>query len=215
MPPDSMLLASVTSLDQTSNCHLRKPSTPQWTRPVWIPTRMLTFTPVTSRTKLYSKKVNKCSNQFAITLRKWNWHVSPKHNFRPIAVESTIVRAKYTSGYNDNSETLSMMMMTNHKLYLDIILEWNISNTLAIFCFVLFRFDPESLSQIVVFFWNKNLDFWLDPNALFNCDKFNHHTFEKYGKHFLLCLLLNGYGVLYIFTHTHNYLYMHVYSYLQ
>ena len=33
-PPASILLASVTSLDQTSNCHLRNPRTPQWTRPV-------------------------------------------------------------------------------------------------------------------------------------------------------------------------------------
>jgi len=51
-PPDSMWLASVTSFDQTSNCHLRSPRTPHKTRPVWIPTRILTFTPVTSRTSL-------------------------------------------------------------------------------------------------------------------------------------------------------------------
>lgn len=53
MPPLSMLLARVTSLDHTSNCHLRRPSTPQWTRPVWMPTRILTFTPITSRTNLH------------------------------------------------------------------------------------------------------------------------------------------------------------------
>lgn len=40
-----MWLARVTSLDQTSNCHLRSPRTPQCTRPLWIPTRMFTFTP--------------------------------------------------------------------------------------------------------------------------------------------------------------------------
>lgn len=52
MPPLSMWLASVTSLDQTSNCHLTRPSTPQCTRPVWMPTRMFTFTAITSRTRL-------------------------------------------------------------------------------------------------------------------------------------------------------------------
>lgn len=51
-PPASIWLASVTSLDQTSNCHLRRPSTPQWTRPLWMPTRMFTLTPVTSLTSL-------------------------------------------------------------------------------------------------------------------------------------------------------------------
>lgn len=52
LPPASMWLARVTSLDQTSNCHLRSPRTPQCTRPLWMPTRMFTFTPVTSRTSL-------------------------------------------------------------------------------------------------------------------------------------------------------------------
>lgn len=54
-PPASIWLASVTSLDQTSNCHLRRPSTPQCTRPLCMPTRMFTFTPVTSRTNLQSR----------------------------------------------------------------------------------------------------------------------------------------------------------------
>lgn len=40
MPPDSMWLASVTSYDHTSNCHLRRPSTPHRTEPEWIPMRM-------------------------------------------------------------------------------------------------------------------------------------------------------------------------------
>lgn len=53
-PPASIWLASVTSLDQTSNCHLRSPRTPQWTRPLWIPTLMFTLTPVTSLTSLQS-----------------------------------------------------------------------------------------------------------------------------------------------------------------
>lgn len=52
MPPLSMWFASVTSLDHTSNCHLTRPSTPQCTRPVWMPTRMFTFTAITSRTSL-------------------------------------------------------------------------------------------------------------------------------------------------------------------
>lgn len=52
-PPASIWLASVTSLDQTSNCHFRRPSTPQCTRPLCMPTRMFTFTPVTSRTNLH------------------------------------------------------------------------------------------------------------------------------------------------------------------
>ena len=40
MPPDSMWLASVTSYDHTSNCHLRRPSTPHRTEPEWIPMRI-------------------------------------------------------------------------------------------------------------------------------------------------------------------------------
>ena len=40
MPPDSMWLANVTSYDHTSNCHLRRPSTPHRTEPEWIPMRM-------------------------------------------------------------------------------------------------------------------------------------------------------------------------------
>lgn len=59
IPPLSMWLASVTSLDQTSNCHLTRPKTPQCTRPVWMPTRMFTFTAITSRTSLQK-------NQFAL-----------------------------------------------------------------------------------------------------------------------------------------------------
>lgn len=51
-PPASIWFARVTSLDQTSNCHFLSPSTPQCTLPLWIPTRMFTFTPVTSRTSL-------------------------------------------------------------------------------------------------------------------------------------------------------------------
>ncbi|KAG7253618.1 hypothetical protein CRUP_027259 [Coryphaenoides rupestris] len=45
LPPASMWLASVTSLDHTSNCHFLRPSTPQCTRPLWMPTRMFTLTP--------------------------------------------------------------------------------------------------------------------------------------------------------------------------
>lgn len=52
MPPDSMWLASVTSSLQTSNCHLRSPSTPHSTLPVWMPMRMSTLNPVASLTNL-------------------------------------------------------------------------------------------------------------------------------------------------------------------
>ena len=45
-----MLLASVTSFDQTSNCHLRKPSTPQCTLPLWIPTDHCGLTTLTTTT---------------------------------------------------------------------------------------------------------------------------------------------------------------------
>lgn len=34
LPPASIWLASVTSLDQTSNCHFLRPRTPQCTRPL-------------------------------------------------------------------------------------------------------------------------------------------------------------------------------------
>lgn len=51
-PPLSMWLARVTSSLQTSNCHLRRPRTPQSTLPVCMPIRMSTFMPVASRTCL-------------------------------------------------------------------------------------------------------------------------------------------------------------------
>jgi len=51
-PPASMWLASVTSCDHTSYCHLRRPITPHRTFPEWTPTRMLMSTPVASRTFL-------------------------------------------------------------------------------------------------------------------------------------------------------------------
>lgn len=57
IPPASMLLAKVTSLDHTSNCHFRNPKTPQCTLPEWIPTLIFsTSTPVTSRTRLRVEK---------------------------------------------------------------------------------------------------------------------------------------------------------------
>ena len=54
-PPASILLASVTSFDQTSYCHFRRPRTPQRTRPVWMPTRMFSWTSVASTTELKMK----------------------------------------------------------------------------------------------------------------------------------------------------------------
>lgn len=57
-PPDSMWLARVTSLDQTSNCHFRRPRTPQSTRPVWMPTRMFRMTSVASTTVLFEIEGN-------------------------------------------------------------------------------------------------------------------------------------------------------------
>ena len=53
IPPDSILLASVTSFDQASNCHFFCPRTPANTAPVWMPTRMSKLlTPVWCRTLL-------------------------------------------------------------------------------------------------------------------------------------------------------------------
>lgn len=63
-PPASIMLARVTSLDQTSNCHFLRPSTPQCTRPVWIPTRMFTSVPVTFRINL--KKTRKQTLRFKL-----------------------------------------------------------------------------------------------------------------------------------------------------
>ena len=40
IPPDSSLLAMVTSLDHTSNCHFLSPRTPQRTEPEWTPIRI-------------------------------------------------------------------------------------------------------------------------------------------------------------------------------
>lgn len=51
-PPASIMLARVTSLDQTSYCHLRRPSTPHSTLPVWIPTLIFSCTSVASTTDL-------------------------------------------------------------------------------------------------------------------------------------------------------------------
>lgn len=51
-PPLSIWLARVTSSLHTSNCHLRRPSTPHSTFPVWIPILMSTLKPVASRTNL-------------------------------------------------------------------------------------------------------------------------------------------------------------------
>lgn len=51
-PPLSMWFARVTSSLHTSNCHLRNPSTPHRTLPVWMPIRMSTLNPVASRTNL-------------------------------------------------------------------------------------------------------------------------------------------------------------------
>lgn len=51
-PAASMTLARVTSLDHTSYCHLRRPRTPQRTRPVCSPTRMFRSTSVASATDL-------------------------------------------------------------------------------------------------------------------------------------------------------------------
>lgn len=51
-PPASILLARVTSFDQTSYCHLRSPNTPQSTLPECIPTRIFKLTSVASTTAL-------------------------------------------------------------------------------------------------------------------------------------------------------------------
>lgn len=51
-PAASITLARVTSLDHTSYCHLRRPRTPQRTRPVCSPTRMFRSTSVASATDL-------------------------------------------------------------------------------------------------------------------------------------------------------------------
>lgn len=56
IPPDSMWLARVTSLDQTSNCHLYKPRTPHSTLPEWTPILMFKSTLVFSRTSLHREK---------------------------------------------------------------------------------------------------------------------------------------------------------------
>ena len=44
IPPASSLLAMVTSLDQTSNCHFRSPSTPHSTDPECTPIRIASST---------------------------------------------------------------------------------------------------------------------------------------------------------------------------
>ena len=52
IPPDSIRFANVTSSLQTSNCHLRRPMTPQSTLPVCTPIRISTLVCVISRTAL-------------------------------------------------------------------------------------------------------------------------------------------------------------------
>lgn len=51
-PPASIWFANVTSSDQVSYCHFFRPNTPHRTRPVWMPIRISTLTPVASRTSL-------------------------------------------------------------------------------------------------------------------------------------------------------------------
>ena len=63
IPELSMLLANVTSCDQTSYCHLRNPSTPHNTLPVWTPTLMFTSTPVAFLTNLKEQKQKQKFNQ--------------------------------------------------------------------------------------------------------------------------------------------------------
>ena len=56
-PPDSIILASVTSLLQTSYCHFFSPRTPHNTRPVCIPTLIFRLTSVDSHTDLMMKNM--------------------------------------------------------------------------------------------------------------------------------------------------------------
>ena len=52
IPLASIWFANVTSFDQVSYCPFFRPKTPHKTRPVWIPIRISTLTPVASRTNL-------------------------------------------------------------------------------------------------------------------------------------------------------------------
>lgn len=72
IPPDSILLATVTSVDQTSNCHLFCPSTPPSTVPVWTPTRMSTSVLVFSRTYLEQEGKQRIS----VVSLKWDENFS-------------------------------------------------------------------------------------------------------------------------------------------
>lgn len=65
----------------TSNCHLIKPKTPQCTRPEWIPTRMSTFTAITSRTNLYHT-VNTESKKNVNDMRDWMGKSTDTHEHK-------------------------------------------------------------------------------------------------------------------------------------
>lgn len=71
-PPASMLLAKVTSLDQTSYCHLRNPKTPHNTRPEWIPTRMFSCTSVASTTDLCAIQRLSYSAESSLHIFTWD-----------------------------------------------------------------------------------------------------------------------------------------------
>lgn len=73
-PPDSMWFANVTSSDHTSYCHFCKPITPQSTLPLWTPTRILTSTPVASRSLLQGSKWNGKNTQINTKLYCYDKH---------------------------------------------------------------------------------------------------------------------------------------------
>lgn len=75
-PPDSMWLASVTSFDHTSNCHLRRPRTPHRTRPEWMPTRIFRLTSVDSTTDLRDTgngRINQMKHECIYKIGLWIW----------------------------------------------------------------------------------------------------------------------------------------------
>lgn len=70
-PADSIRLASVTSSLQMSNCHLRRPSTPQSTDPVCTPMRMFTSTPVANLTCLKTQHTHYCATSIFHSVLSW------------------------------------------------------------------------------------------------------------------------------------------------
>lgn len=104
-PPLSILFASVTSSLHTSNCHFRKPRTPQRTLPLCTPILISMLLPVASRTilkrikKRYSKMnvLQSTEMEFKLALQLREFHLNVN-----VALQNLLTRMKTKGWWNIN-----------------------------------------------------------------------------------------------------------------